>query len=106
MKARRLASRSVLAHVAERDRVAELGYGWDAVFPLLARRTAQEVGRARVGDDVDALPRAAAGRAPESEHTRRQERQPDDLAEYGLVTVPPDRRTGAVLRDEHMLEGL
>jgi hypothetical protein len=74
------------------------------VFPLQARRAAQQVSRAQLCRDIRPLPPFLADLTPQVEHAWREERNADRLAEDGLVAVPPDAGAGALLIHEHVLQ--
>src|SRR4051794_6349458 len=93
--------RALLFQASKRDRVAQ-GFGFgNAVLPLRARWSAQEIGRARLQNQRGPFP-FRAGFAPEPEPTGRDQRDADYVAEDGAILVPADRRANRVFGHENV----
>src|SRR5215218_771531 len=92
-----------LAETSKGDGVAERFDGRDAVLPLRSRGSTEEICRPRLDHQRYALPTRAC-LSPESKSARGEQRDPDHLAEDGLVSVPPDGRADIVFRHQHLLQ--
>src|SRR5215208_2092942 len=85
----------------EGDRITQRIHSGDAVFPLGARGSAQQICRARFGVERVALP-GGSSLAPESENARGKQRDADHIAEDAFIAMPADRGAGAVLCDQRV----
>src|SRR5207249_2747641 len=75
----------------------------DAVLPLRAHHSAQQVDRTRLDGQRGTFP-ARAAPSPKSEAARRAERYADHVFEDGPVPVPADPGARRVFRHQNMLQ--
>lgn len=91
--------------VAESYGIAQGLHGRDAVLPVGAGFAAHAINRPRLGVDGEALP-CAAGLAAQAEVAWACERDADDVADGGFITVPADGGAGCVFADEGAADGV
>ena len=71
---------------------------------LLPRRAAEQIGRARLGEDPGPLPPRGRRGGGNAGCEGFKSEPPHHLAEHRLVPVPADARAGAIFVDQHLLE--